>query len=384
MVSSSAGSRPRALLLGAGHAHLYTLRRAAAFSRRGFELTLVAPENFWYSGLATGVLGGHYPPSLDQIDVDLLAHRGGGRFVRDRVMEIDVVGRTVRLESGDQLAFDVLSLNLGSEVPLDEIAGAEAHGYSIKPIKNLWQLRQDLLRRLESAQPAAPLRLVVIGGGATGCEIAANAENLVRNARGAANITLLVAGERLLEQFPWGAARRLERALRERGIEIRYRTRVESVAAGKVSTTGDGTVAFDLLVYATGLRPHPLLRSTGLPVDRDGALIVDSHLRSIADPRIHGGGDCITLQDRALPKIGVFAIREGPVLFHNIFAALERRPPRSFEPQKRWLLILNLGDGTGLAAWDRFWWFGRLAFRLKDQIDRRFLSEYNSSATRVI
>ena len=56
----------RAVMLGAGHAHLYTLKRTADFVRRGFELVLVAPENFWYSGLATGVLAGIYPPALDQ------------------------------------------------------------------------------------------------------------------------------------------------------------------------------------------------------------------------------------------------------------------------------------------------------------------------------
>ena len=48
----------RAVLLGAGHAHLYTIKRAAEFTRRRHELTLVAPENFWDSGLATGMLGG--------------------------------------------------------------------------------------------------------------------------------------------------------------------------------------------------------------------------------------------------------------------------------------------------------------------------------------
>jgi hypothetical protein len=62
----------RAVLLGAGHAHLFTLKRAAAFVRRGFELVLVAPEAFWYSGLATGVLAGIYPPELDQTRVRVL------------------------------------------------------------------------------------------------------------------------------------------------------------------------------------------------------------------------------------------------------------------------------------------------------------------------
>ena len=109
----------RAVLLGAGHAHLFTLKRTAAFVRRGFELVLVAPEIFWYSGLATGVLAGIYPPALDQIDVGALVVKGGGRFIRARATAVDVAARTVSLDTGSSLSYDVLSCNLGSEVPLD-------------------------------------------------------------------------------------------------------------------------------------------------------------------------------------------------------------------------------------------------------------------------
>src|SRR5438270_12784180 len=107
----------RVVLLGAGHAHLYTLKRAAEFIRAGFELVLVAPETFWYSGLATGVLAGIYPPELDQIDAGALVVKGGGQFIRARATAIDVAARTVALDSGASLSYDVLSCNLGSEVP---------------------------------------------------------------------------------------------------------------------------------------------------------------------------------------------------------------------------------------------------------------------------
>jgi NADH dehydrogenase FAD-containing subunit len=65
-------------------------------------------------------------------------------------------------------------------------------------------------------------------------------------------------------------------------------------------------------VNATGLRPSPIVREIGLPVDYEGALLVDHSLRSIADPRVHGGGDCIALRDEKLARIGVYAIREAP------------------------------------------------------------------------
>ena len=79
----------RVVLVGAGQAHLHTLQHAAEFARRGVELVVIAPEDFWYSGLATGVLGGRYSPELDQVDIAALL--GAGRFVRERVVKIDAL-----------------------------------------------------------------------------------------------------------------------------------------------------------------------------------------------------------------------------------------------------------------------------------------------------
>ena len=70
-------------------------------------------------------------------------------------------------------------------------------------------------------------------------------------------------------------------------------------------------------------------------------------------------------------------MREAPVLFHNLLAFLgrhRRASLRAFKPQRSFLLVLNLGDGTGLAIWRRFSWHGRAAFWLKDFLDRRFLA----------
>jgi NADH dehydrogenase FAD-containing subunit len=174
----------RVVLLGSGHAHLYTLARAAEFSRRGHELTVVAPDVFWYSGLATGMLGGLYPPDLDRVDVAALAERGGGRFFRDRVVGLDRRSRLVILERGSPLPYDAMSITLGSEAP--ENAGADPADpriFAVKPIRRLWELRCALERRFSEA-PRDPLRVVIAGGGATACEVAANIEQLARRRSG--------------------------------------------------------------------------------------------------------------------------------------------------------------------------------------------------------
>lgn len=368
----------RVVFLGAGHAHLYGLKRAAAFARRGHEAVVVAPEAFWYSGLATGVLGGLYPPALDRVDVQALVERGGGRFVADRATAIDAAARTVHLERSPPLAYDVLSVTLGSRPPPIPADPGAPPCYAVKPVRRLAELRADLEARF-ARDPQRPVRVTVAGGGATACEVAANVAALAAARGGRVAVTVLAAGP-VLRQLPERAARRVLRALEARGVAFRTPARVVRLSAAGAVPADGAAEPCDLFVNATGLLPHPLLRDSGLPVTEDGALTVDRHLRSVGDPAVHGAGDCIAPAGRALPRIGVYAIRQAPVLYRNLLAALDGDAPARFRPQARYLWILNLGDGTGLAARGRLWWHGRLAFRLKDRIDRRFLREYQRAA----
>jgi NADH dehydrogenase FAD-containing subunit len=164
--------------------------------------------------------------------------------------------------------------------------------------------------------------------------------------------------------------------LRAHQVQIETDASVESVAGDRL-LLGDGRAfRFDYAVNATGLRPPSLLNGSGLPVDREGALVVNGFLQSTGRHNVFGAGDCVALQDRQLDKVGVYAVRQAPILFGNLIAFLLGRPLTRFRPQRRYLLILNLGDGTGLATWGNWHWQGRWAFRLKDHLDRSFLARY--------
>jgi NADH dehydrogenase FAD-containing subunit len=361
----------RVLLLGAGHAHLSVLANAARLTRRNAEVVIVAPDDFWYSGLATGVLAGQYEPALDVIDVGALAARAGARFVRDAATAIDPGARRVTLASGASLGYDVLSLDVGSEVPAASIPGAAIHGLPVKPVSNLTRLRGDLEARWRRGERP---RLVVVGAGNSGCEVAAAAAQLAVSRSGTVRITVLADTDRVLPAVPAVAARGVARALRQRGIRIRTAAAVTAVTAERVCVADGPAEPFDVLVVATGLVPPALLRQSGLATDEAGALHTDTTLRARDDPAVFGAGDCIAFEGRALPRIGVHAVRQAAVLLHNLGAVLDGDPLRRYRPQRRALLILNLGDGTGLATWGGFAWRGRAAFWLKDRIDRRWLA----------
>jgi NADH dehydrogenase FAD-containing subunit len=366
-------------LLGAGHAHLDAIRHARSFTSRGFEFVVVAPGPFWYSGLATGMLGGSYSPEEDQVDVARLVERGGGHFIRDTVQTIDPSRRTVTLNSGPPLLYDVVSLNLGSEVPLSAVPGLAERALPVKPIANLWRLHDEVISRAGDATVERPQRIVVVGGGATACEVAANLCGLVRRSGTQAMITLLSRDERLMGSWPERASAIMCASLRGRGVTIVLASSAARVEERAVFTTGGEAIGYGLLVAAHGLVPSPLIRATGLPTDHQGGLLVNEHLCSVADAAVFGGGDCIALLGHDLARVGVHGVRQGPILRHNLIAALQGLPQasfRAFRPQREFLQILNLGDGTGLAARGRWVWHGKLALTLKDWIDRRFLATY--------
>lgn len=360
-------TRQRIVLLGAGHAHVELLRHGDLTSVAD-EVVLVTPGDFWYSGLATGVAAGLYPRDLDRVSVDELASDRRIRVVRDRVISGDPDRRRLRLATGDTLSYDVLSVNLGSRTRRAFEGADDPIVTPVKPLHGLLELPE----RLRSGRGGSPTtNVVVIGGGASGCEVALAVQAAGVREGLRARITLVTGGE-LLASFPSGARRSLRSTFRARGLELLERTAVTEVADGQV-VTENGRLSADLVVNATGLEPVPEVARLGFPVDEQGALRVDRTLRSPADDRVFGAGDCISIEDRPLARVGVHAVRQAPVLAKNIRAVVQGGRSAVFEPQRRYLLILNLGDGTGLATWGPFHWKGRSAFVLKDWLDRRFL-----------
>lgn len=368
------GSARQIVLVGAGHAHLYSLRRACEFARRGFELVVVAPDDFWYSGLATGVLGGIYPPELDRIDIAALLHGSGARLVRTAMTGLDIGARHVLLDDGTSIAFGALSLNLGSVVP--PIPGANARLFPAKPVTRLVALRAALETDLRQGRK---ITVAIAGAGVTGCEIAAAVAELLHKHDATADIVIYGGGS-VLADLPPSGVKKLACHLRNRGIEIHRNHRIVSVEGTRLTLANGSSETFDYLVNATGLEPpSALTRATGLPTTEDGALVVDETLMTPGADGVFAAGDCIAFAGAALPRVGVYAIRQSPILFNNLMAFLEGEELQRFVPQKRYLSIMTLGAGKGFAHRAGLWSKGRAAFLLKDWIDRRFLAAHQLS-----
>lgn len=363
------------VLVGGGHAHMTVMSQLDHYTGRGHHVTLISPYPYhYYSGMGPGLLSGVYRPEEVRFHVQKMVEDRGGVFVGDTVVRVDPKRRALFLNSGKQVDYDVASFNVGSHVPARSAPVSDSNVYTAKPVQNLSKARQAIL---ESGK-GEKLRLVVVGGGPSALEISGNLWRLVHDNGITAKISLL-AGRELLSPFPQKLRRLAMDSFTQRGIEVIEGVRVGRIGSGNAFLEDGRGYPFDFLFLAWGIRPPTLFEESGLAVGKDGGLLVNNYLQSVASPEIFGGGDCISLQGRHLDKVGVYAVRQNPILYHNLLAALDGGKMKRFETSEVYLLLFSLGDGKAIFLRKGWIWYGRFNFLLKDYIDRRFMRKFQIS-----
>jgi selenide,water dikinase len=354
------------LLVGGGHAHVEVLRQFAASPLPGWRLTLLTREEFSpYSGMLPGVIAGLYREEQALIDIRALAARAGAEAVIDRATGIDLGAKRVHRAGGESRPFDLLSLDTGATPDAARVPGAARHALSLKPI-------DALLPRLRGVLQAAPARIGVVGAGAAGFEVALALRARLPEAR----VTLVAGVAGLLSGFPDPLRARAAAALAERRVALHQGEDVAEVVADGLVFPRGAPLALDAVLWATGAAAPAWLAETGLERDRAGFLRIDASLRAIDRADIFAAGDCASFDLQPLPKAGVYAVRQGPVLARNLRAAAEGRRPKPYRPQSDWLVLLSLGDRRAIGTRNGFVMGGRAAWWLKDWIDRRFMARY--------
>jgi selenide,water dikinase len=363
------------VLVGGGHSHIHVLRSFAMRPEKSVRLTLITPETYaTYSGMVPGVLAGQYQPAEARIDLRSLAARAGAAFVRDRVTYVDAQARTLRLKERPPISYDILSLDIGSMPARQDRIHPGARVALVKPIE---EAIASIERALSGPTPAAGRRVVVVGAGAGGIEIAFGlAARLHREQKGSVIVCDVETAP--LSSRGLRTSQVVESTLKQKGIEFVGGVEVSSVDATGVRLSDGRVLEADLVVWATGARGPSLLKDSHLPIDDRGYLRVGDDLRNMQYPEILAAGDCASLVSHPnLPKAGVYAVRQGPVLAANLRAvARGAKRMRTYKPQSQALSLLNTGDGRAVLSWGQVALCHSFAWRLKDFIDRRFVQKY--------
>ena len=362
------------VLAGGGHAHVHVLKAFAMRPEPLLHLTVVSPHSYaTYSGMVPGVLAGQYRLRGAQIDVRALAARAGAVFLADRVVRVDPQQRVIHLAERPLLSYDLLSLDIGSKPSAADRVAEGAPASMVKPIE---VAALQIEAALGEPAPPAGRQVVVVGAGAGGCEIAFALAARLR-AEGTGRVTVCDRADRPLATRHARTSSAVMHAFEVHGIDFLAEVVVVRVDAYGVRLADGRVLQASLVVWATGAAGPELFARSGLPVDERGFLRVGDDLRCVEFPEIFAAGDCATLTSHPdLPKAGVYAVRQGPVLAANLRAVARGHCTRPFRPQRDFLALLNTGDGRAILSRGALAVRGRLAWRLKDYIDRRFIRLY--------
>jgi NADH dehydrogenase len=303
-------ARGGVLVAGGGFAGGYVAR---LLGERG--ATIVSPETFrLFTPLLPEAASGTLEPR--HAVVPLRAMCPHAELLLGSVRGIDIDARTAEIETdaGKQtVRWRELVLALGAVPRTVPVPGLAEHGLSFKSLADAINLRNHVLRELEAAEAEldearrrAHLSFVFVGAGYAGVEALAELADLVDDAlrfyprlRDAAQRWVLVdAAPSILPEIPSRLGEYADRELRDRGVEIHVGTTLESVSADE-SVLGDGTrIPSRTLVWTAGVRPHPLLKELGLPLDDRGRVEVDEYLRVRGREHVWSLGDCARVPNR--------------------------------------------------------------------------------------
>ncbi|WP_144630750.1 NAD(P)/FAD-dependent oxidoreductase [Bordetella genomosp. 13] len=378
-ISTSEPSR-RIVIVGGGAGGLELAAQLGRIHGRD-RITLVdsRPFHIWKPSLheaAAGTLDIHQ----EGLSYLMLAHLCGFAFAQGELLEVDRERRMIRIGAVNDadgqavlperdMHYDTLVLAIGSISHFFGTPGAAEHAVTLDTTEGAEQFRLTMLKAMAQVDqakvrdPAARLDLVIVGGGATGVELAVELIEAghVVSAYGLPNfradrdlaITLVEGAPRILSALPEKLSRAAHARLIELGVRVETGCRVSQVTENSVRTEDGREFAANLCMWAAGIKGPAVLASLDLPLNRMGQLQLNERLES-PDPHILALGDCSAVpwtEGRNVPARAQAAHQQADYLTQKITARI-RDNPEPTEPYhyKDHGSLVSLGQDAGVGS----------------------------------
>lgn len=353
------------VVIGGGAGGLELVRRlGATFGRERFDIILVERNrtHIW-KPLLHEVAAGSLDANMDEVGYRSHGHRWGYRFFLGTVAGVNRDTRHVLIapiidEDGaevmgpHQIRFDILVVAVGSISNDFGIPGVAAHCLFLDSRGQADRFRQKLLNQClrvsrtlsQDATVEAYVRIVIVGGGATGVELAAELYNAAAGLRHYGlevfdetrlKVTLIEAGPRILPALPENLAKAAHEELEALGVRVMTGMSVVEARPDSIVTQSGEVIVAELKIWAAGVKGPEVLKDLGgLETNRSNQLVVKPTLQTTRDDRIFAIGDCCYCvpegETRAVPPRAQSAHQMADLAFRNIRRVLGDRPLEPF------------------------------------------------------
>jgi NADH dehydrogenase len=365
-----ADGAPRVIVVGAGFAGLAAVK---ALDRAGVQVTLV-DRNIYstFQPLLYQVATGGLNPGDVAFPLRMFAAKHGTMFRHGELQSIDAPRRRITLTDGAVLDYDYLVLGTGVSAAYFGVTGAAEHTVGLYTRRDAVALRDHVLGRLEQLDiegPGNAVNFTVVGGGATGVELAGALAELraLDDAfpevdRADENIRLVEMAPALLAPFHPKLQAYALKELRRRGVDVRLNTKIREITEDRVILANGDEMPSDVTVWAAGVGAPAGLSQWGLPQGHGGRIEVAPDLRVAGQDRIFATGDIALIEDQPLPQVAQPAIQTGRHAGKQIARLVAGRPTQPFRYHDKGIMatigrrsaVVQLAHGLrihGTLAW---------------------------------
>lgn len=371
------------VILGAGIGGYETFRTLdTLFRRHGLNKKIIIIDRnnyFTFAPLLHEVASGSVEPTHAALPLRELVYGTPHAFLKADILSIDPTNKIVRTSAGD-VHYTFCVTALGSTTNYFGTPGAEQFSYHVRTLEAAIKLRYDLIYRLEHNEPKTDI--VVVGGGYTGVEVAAQIQQFIRAdvarlyPEKKLSVTIIQTAPTLVPVLPIKAQKIITERLQRMGIRLMLNSRVKEVTQNSVLLADGTSLLSDLTIWCAGFAN---VADKILPADYslpDCRLPTTNFLNHPKAPTLYAVGDighiCNPGTDTPVPQLGEAAYDEGRYVAKHIVATLRGKIPGSFVFKSKGQLM-PIGDWFGIGIFGTHVFSGRLMWWVRRTIYVNFI-----------
>ncbi|KKS04004.1 MAG: FAD-dependent pyridine nucleotide-disulfide oxidoreductase [Candidatus Nomurabacteria bacterium GW2011_GWA2_41_25] len=387
-------SRPiKILIIGNGFGGVYALKNLHKFfhNDKKIELALVGEKNYFlFTPLLHEVATGGINPGNIIEPIRKVLGCCLDKFYLGKAEIINFDSHTVQVENA-LISYDYLVLAPGAETNFYNIPGAEEYSFPLKSIADAIKIKNRCIMVMERASHVENrikrknmLRFVVVGGGPTGVELAAELEELIKETFSSyypeeimedTSIVLIQKSPELVPAFGEKIRKKSLEILRKKGIEVMLTRTVKEVGLSYVVINENIKIFTETVIWVAGVKPAELKFNQPAKQSSDGRLVVNEYLQLENHKEVFAIGDAAAFRDANknifLPALAQVAEKEAKAVAKNIQLLINNKIPEKF-------LYRNSGNLMSLGQWmavgeifnftfsgHTTWWFWRTVYLFK-------------------